>query len=131
MANLVKQWSVSKLRIVYGDGFVTKYMLHKLNITNTCILHGDYWHLIHKILPRPKNFGSSTFCLIKPYVEMMISSDTKAQWDLGYSQARRVIVSKPRELSLLEKIYGDPEYYGGYYLRTLVCNLKSLGSGSV
>ena len=131
MATLVKQWNVSKLRIIYGDGFVTKSILHKLNITNTCILHGDYWHLIHKILPRPENFGTTTFCLIKPYVEMMISSDTKAQWDLGYSQARRVIISKPRELSLLEKIYGDPEYYGGYYLRTLVCNLKSLGSVSV
>ena len=103
MATVVKQWNASKLRIIYGDGFVTKSILHQLNITNTCILHGDSWHLIHKILPRPENFGSTTFCLIKPYVEMMISSDTKAQWDLGYSQARRVIISKPRELSLLEK----------------------------
>ena len=58
----------------------------------------------------------------------MISSDTKAQWDLGYNQARKLIINKPRELSLLEKIYGDPIYYAGYYLRTLDCNLKTLGS---
>ena len=70
MAIVVKQWNVSKLRVIYGDGFITKSILYQLNITNTCILHGDSWHLIHKILPRPENFG-----------EMMISSDTKAQWE--------------------------------------------------
>ena len=31
-------------------------------------------------------------------------------------------------ISYLKNINGDPKYYAGYYLRTLVCNLKTLGS---
>ena len=34
----------------------------------------------------------------------------------------------PRQVELLDHIHNAPKYYSGYYIRTLVCNLKVKGS---
>ena len=57
-----------------------------------------------------------------------MSSNIKKEWDYGYNNARLLLANKPKDMSLLDKIYGDPIYYAGYYVRTLFLNLGRLGS---
>ena len=83
---------------------------------------------MHRILDSKQNFGPTTFSLIRDYVEAMISSNNKDEWDCAYKGARLLLVNQPKHISLLDKIYGDPIYYSGYYMRTLYLNLNRLGS---
>ena len=128
LADMVEEWQLSDLKIIFGDGFITKSLLQKLDIEQTCVLYGDHFHLMHRILCSKQNFGPTTFALIKDYVDAMISSNTKEEWDCGYNNARLLLANKPKDMSLLDKIYGDPIYYAGYYVRTLFLNLGRLGS---
>ena len=58
----------------------------------------------------------------------MISSNTKEGWDCAYNNARLLLAHKPKHMSLLNEIYGDPIYFADYYMQTLYLNLGSLGS---
>ena len=42
MVYIESRWSPSKMEILYADKLVTKKLLHNLDISDTCILHGDY-----------------------------------------------------------------------------------------
>ena len=47
MESIEKRWSPSKLSIVYADGLLTERFLNDLGISDSCILHGDYYHLFN------------------------------------------------------------------------------------
>ena len=49
MCKLVPRWNLSKIRIIFGDGFISHTLLKDLNIEHSCILHGDYYHLLNEI----------------------------------------------------------------------------------
>ena len=66
--------------------------------------------------------------MIKGYLKIMLSSSTEDEWSRAYNEARLRIIRMPLQLELLDKIYSNPKYYSGYYIRTLYCNLKCLGS---
>ena len=128
MCKLVPQWNLSKIRIIFGDGFITPTLLRDLNIEQSCILHGDYYHLLNEIWPSVENFGKRLHTLIKDDLKLMISSKTILEWELGYVRARVQLLGYPREISLLDEIHSKPIYYSGYYIKSVICNLKCLGS---
>ena len=57
---------------------------------------------------------------------MLISTNIK-DWESCYNSARVKLINLPLQLELLDKIYNNPEYYSGYYIRTLPCNLRRKG----
>ena len=62
---LEPRWNTSKLRMIFGDGFITQSLLQNLKIVDTCLLHGDYFHLLNEIWPKSEKFGTQAFSLIK------------------------------------------------------------------
>ena len=52
-------WSVSNIRIVFVDGFLSDQLLVDLGISDTCILRGDYYHLMNEIWPKEFNFNNT------------------------------------------------------------------------
>ena len=66
--------------------------------------------------------------MIKGYLKIMLSYSTEKEWSSAYSEARLRITIMPLQLELLDTIYINPKYYSGYYIPTLFCNLKCLGS---
>ena len=45
MMSIEPRWAASKLQILYADGLVSQKLLDNLGISETCILHGDFYHL--------------------------------------------------------------------------------------
>jgi hypothetical protein len=57
----------------------------------------------------------------------MILSSKEDEWDSVYSCANELLSTKPKQLSALGAIYGNPEKYAGYHLRSLEGNLQMSG----
>ena len=51
-AEIEPRWSVSNFRLIFADGFLSDRLLVDLGISDTCILRGDYYHLINEIWPK-------------------------------------------------------------------------------
>ena len=128
MVSIEPRWSFSKLQILYGDGLVTKKLLLNLGISDTCILHGDFYHLFKENWPKPENFGIVAFRLVKPYLFKMLLSKTETEWDLAFQEASQKLTAYPTKLELLKKIHGNPSYYAGYVTRKVVGNLSLNGT---
>ena len=61
MQSIEPRWSFSKIQILYADGLMSQRLLENLNISDTCIIHGDYYHLMKENWPKPENVGIHLF----------------------------------------------------------------------
>jgi hypothetical protein len=68
-------WSPSSLRIVFGDHKVSISLMIALEIQETCLLRGDYYHNMSEVFP--KKFGEHFFAIIKAYLKAMMESKTE------------------------------------------------------
>jgi hypothetical protein len=125
MADIEHRWSLSDLRIIFADQFITKTLLDNLGISLTCTLRCDFHHVIQEVWP--KQFGLSKFKELKPYLSRMLKSKTKEEYKLSFDIAIEVISDDPLKASYVEKIFKNPEYYSGYYLRQIEGNLMMMG----
>lgn len=57
MCKMEPRWNCSKIRIIFADGFITPRLLRNLHIENSCVLHGDCFHLLNEVWPNVDNFG--------------------------------------------------------------------------
>ena len=78
----------------------------------------DTWHLFDSILP--KQFGISTFELIKPYLQPMCYSKTESQFEESFNKAMNILQQKPdRDENLeeqLRKFYNERSMYASHIL---------------
>ena len=128
MVSIEPRWSPSKLEILYADGLVSKRLLDNLGITKTCVLHGDYYHLLKENWPSPENFGVVVYRVIKPFLSAMLLSKTESEWESAFQSASQALLPYPHKLELLQAIHSDPEYYSGYVTRKIIGNLSLNGS---
>ena len=56
-AEMEPRWSVTNIRLIVLDEFLTDNLLAQLGITHRCVLRGNYYHLINEIWPQEINFG--------------------------------------------------------------------------
>ena len=75
LQELEKGFNLSQVRIIFGDGLITMSLLKALGIEETCLLHGDYYHLMYKIFNKPDNFGKIVYDMIFDYLKVMLSSE--------------------------------------------------------
>ena len=102
---------------------ITRALLIALGIDRTCVLHGDYYHLFHEEWLSPNNFGPILYPQIKQYLDLMLNSKTKDQWDIAYQNTKDILYNHPDKVETLDQMHYDPEYYSGYYLHTICCNM--------
>ena len=119
---------MTDIKVFFADGLITNRFLTELKIQNSCILHGDYYHLYKQVWMNNENFGMVLFGKIKSELSKMMLSKTRDEWDNAYNQARTKLCEYPDKLELLEGIYDNPTYYSGYVLRNIVGNLNVHGS---
>ena len=129
MAEMETSFRLSNIKIVFGDQKISTTILSDLGIYTTCVLRGDYYHLINKVWPRPENFGNS-FSLIHSYLQAMLCDPHEENWHLNYRMAREALSGNLSKIQKLDEIYSNPEYYAGYRLRQIVGNLGMQGSVS-
>ena len=59
---------------------------------------------------------------------MMLLSCTEKEWTTSYTTARSKILDHPTVLEKLDDVYNNPQYYSGYYHRSISCNMVFRGS---
>ena len=128
MASIEPHFLLSNIRIMFADQKLTTTILHELGIESSCILRGDFYHLLNEVWP--DHFHTSVYPLVKKFLRMMLLSKTTEEWEDSYKCGRDVVVNSPQMLSALDKIYEDPEKYSGYYLRGIEGNLMMNGDVS-
>jgi hypothetical protein len=99
-----------------------------MGIQDTCLLRPDFYHLTNEVWPKAENFGQVLYPRIKNFLETMLKSTTEAEYTNAFEAALAVVEYEPTKRSLLESIYHDHEYYGGFFLAFVEGNLGLLGS---
>ena len=127
MCEIVPEFPLTSIKLIFGDQFLKESLLEKLGISDSVTLRGDYWHLTKQVWPSQNSFGISIMKKIGHYLCGMLRSHTKEQWDLLYHKALREIEGDPSKIDELIKIGNNPEYYAGYYLREIEGNMNCLG----
>ena len=61
---------LSQIRLIFGDQGITQSLLQTLQIKNTCLLRGDYHHLINEVFPDV--FGIHKFTIINGHLQTML-----------------------------------------------------------
>ena len=44
-------WSLSNFKLMFIDGLITGILPNKLGIRESCLLRGDYYHILYEIWP--------------------------------------------------------------------------------
>jgi hypothetical protein len=113
------------IKIIFGDQALTNQILIDLGIQDSCILCGDYYHLINEVWPA--TFGNHIYHKICGYLDQMLLG-SKDEWEHSYASAKQYLLHDAQEFSSLEQIYSNPSHYAGWFLRKIEGNLLLNGS---
>ena len=113
---------LSDISLIFADQFISEDVLSMLGISNTCVLHGDRYHLLNKVFPEK---FKDRWDHIKYDVGEMLDASTQDVWDERYAAASEKLVTDPQLHQNLSDIYSDPKYYSQWMLRQ-VCILSFL-----
>jgi hypothetical protein len=58
LVEMEPRFTLSFIDIIFGDQGLTEHILIDLDIVSTCVLHGNYHHLINEVWPH----ALRTFC---------------------------------------------------------------------
>jgi hypothetical protein len=125
LVEMEPRFQLNFIKMIFGDQALTDQILIDLGISHTCLLRGDYHHLINKVWPH--TFGTHLYQRIRGDLDRMLLG-AKAEWELAYTSAKNHLLHDAEKFSALEKIYGNPSHFAGWYLRTIEGNLLLNGS---
>ena len=78
MVDMEPRFSLSQIKLIFADQLVTHTILDKLQIWESCVLHGDWYHNLNKVFP--ETFGRD-FDGLCPYLKTMLDAMTECEWD--------------------------------------------------
>lgn len=126
MSTMEPQFQLSEVRLIFADQLITTALLDVLNISESCILRGDYHHLMNEVWP--EKFGKGPFYQhLRPHLDCMLKG-TQTEWEQAYQDASDILIGDAEKFSRLEEIYKNPRYYAAWYLRKIEGNLLLAGS---
>ena len=102
MASIEPRFELSNIRIIFADQKLTPTILHELGIQSSCILRGDFYHLLNEVWP--DYFHSSVYPQVKKFLRTMLLSKTIDEWEDSYVCALDLVASSPQMLSSLDSI---------------------------
>jgi hypothetical protein len=125
LVEMEPRFSLNFIDIIFGDQGLTDQILIDLDIGSTCILRGDYHHLINEVWPH--TFGTHLYQKIRGQLDRMLLS-SKSRWELSYTSAKQHLLHDADKFSYLERIYTNPSYFAGWFLKKIEGNLLLHGS---
>ena len=128
IVDIEPRFHLNNINIIFADQKLTPSILEELGIESTCILRGDFYHLLNEVWPN--HFHSSVYGRIKKFLRTMLLSTSQEEWDDSYQCGLELLTSSPRMTSALNAIYSNPEKYSGYFLRSIPGNLQMNGDVS-
>jgi hypothetical protein len=125
LVEMEPRFTLSFIDIIFGDQGLTDQILIDLGISLTCILRGDYHHLINEVWPH--TFGTHLYQKIRGYLDRMLLG-SKSEWELSYTSAKQHLLHDAEKFSSLEQIYNNPSHFAGWFLKKIEGNLLLHGS---
>ena len=119
------RWDKRNINLMFADQGITEKILHIFGISNSCLLHGDRWHLLNKVFPE---VFKDCWDDIRHKVTLMIDASTEVEWNKFYTEASNVVIYNPDSNEKLRKIFENPRYYSTWYLLQCEGNRKRQGS---
>ena len=58
MSEMEPKWSLSNIDIIFADGLIKESLLTRLNISDTCVLRGEYYHLMYEVFLKSHNLAN-------------------------------------------------------------------------
>ena len=113
---------------MFADQGASQKILELLKIENSCLLRGDYYHLMEQVWPLPENFGQPLMSQIAPFLRMMLLSRNRLTFVQSYDNAVKFVKNDPLRMAKLNMIRNNESYYAGYKLREIIGNLDMNGS---
>jgi hypothetical protein len=86
LVEIEPRFNLSFIDIIFGDQGLTDQILIDLDIGSTCILRGDYHHLINEVWPH--TFGTHLYQKIHGHLDRMLLG-SKSEWELSYTSAKQ------------------------------------------
>jgi hypothetical protein len=120
LVEMEPRFQLNFIKMIFGDQALTDQILIDLGISRTCLLRGDYHHLINEFWTH--TFGTHLYQRIRGDLDRMLLQ-SKAEWELAYTSAKNHLLHDAEKFSALEKIYGNPSHFSRWYLRTIEGNL--------
>jgi hypothetical protein len=125
LSEMEPRFDLNSIKIIFGDQALTNQSLCDLGIQCTCILRGDYYHLINEVWPT--NFGNQLYHLIRGHLDRMLLG-LKEEWEHSYTSAKKHLLVDAEKLCVLQQIYNEPSHYAGWFLKNIEGNLLLDGS---
>ena len=125
LAEMEPRFNLNSIKIIFGDQALMNQILVDLGITDTCILRGDYHHLINEVWPA--TFGSHLYQRLHADLDRMLLG-SREEWELSYVSAKKHLLHDAEKFSTLEGIYSDPSHFAGWFLKNIEGNLFLNGS---
>lgn len=113
MSKMLPEFLLKNIRIIFADQFITTSLLSQLQISNTCLLHGDPYHIINKVFP--ETFGTMYSPLL-PHLDTMITCKKQEEFETANKAASDMLSGNPRLQEALNKVYQNPSYYTKWHL---------------
>jgi hypothetical protein len=127
LVEMEPRFQLNLIKIIFGDQALIDQILVDLGISRTtCLLHIDYHHLINEVWPHP--FGTHLYQRICGDLDWTLLGSKQAEWELAYTAAKKYLLHDAEKFLALEKIYGNPSHFAGWYLKTIEENLLLNGS---
>jgi hypothetical protein len=125
LVEMEPRFNLSSIDIIFGDQGLTDQILIDLDIGSTCILRGNYHHLMNEVWPH--TFGTHLYQKIRGHLDRMLL-DSKSEWELSYTSAKQHLLHDAEKFSALEQIYNKPSHFAGWLLKEMEGNLLLHGS---
>jgi hypothetical protein len=126
LIKITRRFNLNSVKIIFGDQALTdQILIVDRGINDTCILCGDYYHLIDKLWP--STFGTHLYQKICEHLDWMLLG-SKDEWELSYTSAKIHLLRDVEKFTFLEEIYNNPLHYAGWFLKKIEGNLLLNGS---
>lgn len=100
-------------------------MLINLGISESCRLHGDFWHLINVVF---LNTFHGYYTQLKPILQAMLQCKTEVEWNNCYMHCKVILSDNAELMSELTSIHLNPSYYSRWSNRKFFENLDYISS---
>jgi hypothetical protein len=100
LVEMEPRFQLNFIKMIFGDQALTDQILIDLGISRTCLLCGDYHHLINEVWPHTS--GTNLYQRIRGDLDQMLLG-SKAEWELAYTSAKNHLLHDAEKFSALEK----------------------------
>ena len=89
MVEMEHQFSLNQIRFIFSDQLITQEMIVQLGVEETCVLHGDPYHILNKVFP--ENFGIMYDSLF-PFLDNMLMGKEE-EFETDFEAAKKIATS--------------------------------------